>query len=287
MVDVLPVEPVMPTTRHPAPRSAAARRAPDRRARQADPRPRSRARRAPPPRPRRRRRAAARRSTPHAPCVDRARGEAAAVHAARPRSPTNRSPAATARESITARAGTSSACAGGAKPATRRPPAACAICPGVSRITCACPTADRSPRRASRATSRSSNGSLRPPSNSWPCSWPLPAITTMSPGPASCMARAMAARRSASTSIADESPGGASAAAPATIAAMIESGSSERGLSDVTTTWSARRRAAAPISGRLSRSRSPPAPNTTISRPSSSRPRADSSTFSSESGVCA
>ena len=32
------------------------------------------------------------------------------------------------------------------------------------------------PPRASRTTATSSNGSLRPPSNSWPCSWPLPAI---------------------------------------------------------------------------------------------------------------
>ena len=37
---------------------------------------------------------------------------------------------------------------------------------------------------ASRATVTSSNGSLRPFSNSWPCSWPLPAITTTSPGSA-------------------------------------------------------------------------------------------------------
>ena len=35
---------------------------------------------------------------------------------------------------------------------------------------------------ASRATSRSSNGSLRPSANSCPCSCPLPAITTTSPG---------------------------------------------------------------------------------------------------------
>ena len=34
---------------------------------------------------------------------------------------------------------------------------------------------------SARATSRSSNGIFRPPSNSWPCSWPLPAITTVSP----------------------------------------------------------------------------------------------------------
>ena len=43
---------------------------------------------------------------------------------------------------------------------------------------------------------------------------------------------------------------------------MIASGSSERGLSEVTITTSASRAAISPISGRLPRSRSPPAPNT-------------------------
>ena len=42
----------------------------------------------------------------------------------------------------------------------------------------------RSLRSSSRATSRSSNGIFRPSSNSWPCSCPLPAITTWSPSPA-------------------------------------------------------------------------------------------------------
>ena len=51
---------------------------------------------------------------------------------------------------------------------------------------------------ASRATATSSNGSLRPRANSCPCSWPLPAITTTSPGSASAIARRIAARRSAS-----------------------------------------------------------------------------------------
>ncbi len=37
------------------------------------------------------------------------------------------------------------------------------------------------PRSTSRATVTSSNGSLRPLANSWPCSCPLPAITTTSP----------------------------------------------------------------------------------------------------------
>src|SRR6185312_9049370 len=54
-------------------------------------------------------------------------------------------------------------------------------------------------RSSSRATSRSSKGTLRPPSNSCPCSWPLPAMTTVSPGWARPSARAIAARRSTST----------------------------------------------------------------------------------------
>ena len=56
-------------------------------------------------------------------------------------------------------------------------------------------------RSSSRATSRSSNGTLRPASNSWPCSCPLPAITTVSPPAAASSASAIAARRSGSTSI--------------------------------------------------------------------------------------
>ena len=67
---------------------------------------------------------------------------------------------------------------------------------------------------------------------------------------------------------------------------MIASGSSERGLSEVTITASASRRATAPISGRLPGSRSPPQPNTQISRRAVSS-RAAARTFSSESGVWA
>ena len=55
--------------------------------------------------------------------------------------------------------------------------------------------------------------------------------------------------------------------------AMIASGSSERGLSDVTIVRSARRAAISPISGRLPLSRSPPQPNTHHRRPSGERAR--------------
>ena len=55
--------------------------------------------------------------------------------------------------------------------------------------------------------------------------------------------------------------------AAAIMAARIAAGSSLRGLSSVTMTRSAISAAIAPISGRLPASRSPPAPNTTTSRP--------------------
>ncbi len=67
---------------------------------------------------------------------------------------------------------------------------------------------------------------------------------------------------------------------------MMASGRSERGLSEVTMQESASRAVISPISGRFSRSRSPPQPKTAISLPPVSM-RAALSTFSSESGVCA
>ena len=67
---------------------------------------------------------------------------------------------------------------------------------------------------------------------------------------------------------------------------MIASGASERGLSDVISATSASRAAISPMIGRLPRSRSPPAPTTTISRPDASS-RAASSTCSSAPGLCA
>ena len=61
--------------------------------------------------------------------------------------------------------------------------------------------------------------------------------------------------------------------APAATSATIASGSSERGLSEVTTARSESSAPARPIFGRLSRSRSPPAPKTEISRPVGQPPR--------------
>ena len=138
----------------------------------------------------------------------------------------------------------------------------------------------RTGRPARRGTtSRSSKGTTRS-AKTWPCSCPLPATSTMSSGPAEPTASVMAARRSDSTVGID--------AQPATICEMISSGSSERGLSEVTTTASAVRQATSPIIGRFPLSRSPPHPNTTVSRPRGSRRvRAVASACSSASGVWA
>ena len=78
----------------------------------------------------------------------------------------------------------------------------------------------------------------------------------------------------------------ARASTPARISSMIASGSSLRGLSEVTIATSASSEAIRPISGRLPRSRSPPQPKTQITRPVASS-RAVRSTFSSASGLCA
>src|SRR5690606_3279818 len=96
------------------------------------------------------------------------------------------------------------------------------------------------PSSAARATPVSSKG-CRTPSISWYGSWPLPATSTMSPGPASPTARVIAARRSRSTTTAERS------ANPCMISATIASPSSRRGLSSVTITASARRSASPAI----------------------------------------
>src|ERR687898_3650186 len=71
--------------------------------------------------------------------------------------------------------------------------------PDHALVALARPVARGRRRSASPATSRSSKGIFRPPSNSCPCSWPLPAITTVSPGRATSSASAIAARRSGLT----------------------------------------------------------------------------------------
>src|SRR5207245_2746606 len=121
---------------------------------------------------------------------------------------------------------------------------------------------DRS-RRIRRATSRSSKGSTSEPTI-WYVSWPLPATTTVSPASAQCSAARIARERSGSTAY---RPGPAPASrTPTMISSMIPSGRSDRGLSEVTQTRSARRAAMPPMIGRFPRSRSPPQPKTTPNR---------------------
>ena len=73
--------------------------------------------------------------------------------------------------------------------------------------------------------------------------------------------------------------------APASISASMPSGSSERGLSLVKIATSASPAAAAPISGRLARSRSPPQPSTMVRFPSVTG-RSASSTARTAPGLC-
>ena len=68
---------------------------------------------------------------------------------------------------------------------------------------------------------------------------------------------------------------------------MMASGSSLRGLSEVSTTASDHRDATAPISGRFPWSRSPPHPNRLITRPDRANARAAERATSSPSGVWA
>ena len=121
-------------------------------------------------------------------------------------------------------------------------------------------------RAAPRGRRRDRRTAKRRRPISWPCSWPLPAITTTSPGARDRNARADRTARGPGRSR-RRSP------APWRMSWMIASGSSLRGLSDVTIARRRARAATAPISGRLPRSRSPPAPKTT-DQPAARRARA-------------
>ena len=156
----------------------------------------------------------------------RLRREPAAVGVLAP-SPTNSAPGPASRESMTTRSGPALLGGRADEPGAGRPRDLLG-CPGphalIGRVLAgsggqrpgAVQPAARTPSSASRATVTSSNGILRPPSNSWPCSWPLPAITTTSPGRAPAIAVSIAARRSASCSTAGP--------VPTRISSMIASG---------------------------------------------------------------
>ncbi len=74
---------------------------------------------------------------------------------------------------------------------------------------------------------------------------------------------------------------------PDRIWSMMAPGSSDRGLSEVSTTTSAQRAATAPISGRFPWSRSPPHPNRQITRPGPASSRAAARATSRPAGVWA
>ena len=107
----------------------------------------------------------------------------------RPPTATNRSPGPIRRESIWTPV-TSSAPVRWSRPSRSRPSSG-------ERDHAAPRRAE--PSQRPRATSRSSNGCTTP-AISCPCSWPLPAIRTTSPGAAASIAVAIARARSGSTS---------------------------------------------------------------------------------------
>ena len=195
LTEVLPVEPVIPTTGQPSSRRQRAREPLQRRAAGRGRRTPSRARPRPPAR------AARSGVDDRAPGArgERRRGVLAAVGAL----------AAEAEEQVARR-----------RPrASRSPPvAAPPACPRADDLAAglggdplrreldhaaAAPRAPAAPRGRPRGRRRGSSG---PRSNSWPCSWPLPAITTVSPGSAAASASAIAARRSGSTSTSARRP---------------------------------------------------------------------------------
>ena len=186
--------------------------------------------------------------------------------------------------------------AGPDRPSTTRPPVAAAISAALSEIDirhrsrspasrCAAAPARRAPlrRRRTAASCRRSPGTSRAPCRRSGSGRRARASRT---------AFSIASRRStiASDGVPFCCPFGAIRSAgmtmPRRISSRIFSGSSLRGLSDVTITRSLSRAATAPISGRFVRSRSPPQPNTVTSRPVASG-RAVSSRFFSASSVCA
>src|SRR5580693_3671982 len=143
------------------------------------------------------------------------------------------------------------------------------------------PLAARS--NADAVTARSSKGSTAP-ATYCPVSWPLPATTITSPGAARPTAWAIAAARSGSTMTRARSSCG-TLSTPSSIAARMANGSSDRGLSLVRMATSASDAAAAPIIGRLARSRSPPQPSTMIRLPRVTG-RSERSTASTAPGLC-
>ena len=150
----------------------------------------------------------------------------------------------------------------------------------VHRKPFAAPLLMRKDLSAARAHSQESEkGNVLPPTI-WPVSCPLPAMRRPSSGPSIARAWAIAKALSPISSTLSKP------FVPRMMALRIAAGSSERGLSSVTMTRSARRAATSPMSGRFPASRSPPQPNTTMRLPRT-KGRSALSALSSASGLCA
>ncbi len=178
----------------------------------------------------------------------RARAAPAAAAAARKSCPSTRSPGSgdeqvAGTDGRASRAVTRPVTTAVASPGERRHRRPLPPRPGVSAITRVLPCS----ARTSRSTARSSKGAPCP-SISWPVSCPLPATSSVSPGRARPTAAASAARRPGPRAPRPAAASGTSAA-PASIAARMAAGSSERGLSSVTTRTSLPAAAAAPSPG--------------------------------------
>ncbi len=138
--------------------------------------------------------------------------------------------------------------------------------------------------RAAWVAVRSSQGNSTVPKHI-DCSWPLPQMSTMSPGRASPSANQIARPRSATRQKVWPSTPPAAAAAPA-IMARMSSSDSVRGSSAVRMVRSAARAAMSAISRRLATSRLPALPKTVMTRPRAI-PRAAAMARSSALGVWA
>jgi hypothetical protein len=190
-----------------------------------------------------------------------------------PCSATNRSPRCRVRVSVCTRPKRS--CGSPTRVQVR--PRARSASKASPRVQFISPPARSAPRAPARGRRRA--GAHRPPPGSprGPCRRSAARPRGAAPITAWRMAWARSAMRSKRPSM------------PAAMSSRMRSGSSLRGLSLVSSSASAPRAAAAPINGRLLRSRSPPQPNTTHSRPAraAASGRSAASALSRASGVCA
>ena len=228
-------------------------------------------------------------STPPAPLRSASSTKAAPSNRS-PRIATKKSPGASVRESIETRP-----IGVAASPETSRPAAAVARIPAVSDTGGHCRHETREPRALRERRARDLNVVERQRPLADHLVFLVPFSGNEHEIAGACLADGVldrqlavhdrhADRRLRPWPLAPARSGGSTM--PRLMSSMICSGFSDRGLSEVTTTRSLRRAATAPISGRFVLSRSPPQPNTVITRPEASG-RAVSRRFFSASSVCA